>query len=481
MMILKYLYSLRGLVMFVFLLLVLSISSLAQSSVTVTPIDNEITVAEEASFEVAIANNNPTSRTYTLYGLDVIWSINPETKKFTLPPRESRAIIVRVKPLGPFTPSTYNMKLYIDSSFSPETTPIDRYKEDLSVILYPEEPLDYLPAIKTTIDMDEKINPQNPLSIKLFLENRNPLDLSELKIRIQSDMPEFVKEATVDIAPLESKTIEFAVTPNPFQQPKDYILFFIFERRGETVKVIDHRVEILTMLSPFKVESREETVIFKKFIALEVTNEGNVLNTQTVKTPASLWEVLFASGEGEVMAEDGQRYLAWEVSLSPNESVEINYLINYRLIFYLILLAIIFLVFYLAVKSPVELIKRAQTVKSEDNGALSEIKITLELKNLTKRHLKHVKIIDLVPGIANVEKSLHLGTLKPEEVLYTHKGAKVIWDLAELEPHEHRLITYNIKAKLNILGTLSLPRATLTYAKRRGRHGKVYSNIYKLG
>ncbi len=465
----------------IFFALIFSSFSLAQSNIIITPVDNEITVVEEASFEVTISNNHPQSRTYTLYSLDVIWSINPETKKFTLQPHSGRTVIVRVKPLGPFTPSTYALKLYVDSSLGPDLTPIDRYKEDLIVILYPEEPLDYLPAIKTTIDMDEKINPQNPLSIKLFLENRNPLDLSGLKIRIQSDMPEFVEEAVVDIAPMESKTVEFAIVPNPYQQPKDYIIFFIFERYGETVKVIDHRVEIISVLLPFKLEKAEEKVLFNQFNTLTVSNEGNVLNTQTVKIAASLLETLFASGESGVMTEDGQRYLTWEVSLSPSQSTTIDYVINYRLLFYLVLLVILFLVFYFIVKSPVELVKKAHTVKSGEHGILSEIKITLELKNLTKRHLRQVKVTDLVPGIANLEKSLQLGTLKPEEVTPTLHGAKVVWNLAELEPHEHRLITYHIKAKLNILGTLSLPRATLTYAKRRGKHGKVFSNIYRLG
>lgn len=473
--------KLKCLFILFFFLLVLSSFSLAQTNIIVTPIDNEITTVEEASFEVEITNNHPKSRTYTLYGLDVVWDINPDSKKFTLMPRSSRTINVGVRPLGPFKPSAYTMKLYVDSSLAPDSTPINRYKVDLPVVLYPQTPTDYLPAIRTVVDMENQVNPQIPLTIRLFLENRNPLDLSGLNIRIQSDMPEFVKEATVDIEPHESKTIEFEVTPNPIQPPKDYVLFFMFERGGETVKMVDHRIEIMTMQPAFIIKSVKDTVLFKKHITMTVTNDGNILNTQRVKIPASLMEALFASGEKEVINEEGQRYLVWEATLSPQESTTIKYAINYRLIFYLLLLVIAFLVFYLTVRSPAELSKRAHTVKSGEHGALSEVKITLELKNLTKRRLKHVKIIDMVPGIANVEKCLHLGTLKPEEIRHTQKGAKVIWNLAEVEPHEHRLITYNIKAKLNILGILSLPRATLTYAKRGGKHGKVFSNIYRLG
>jgi len=56
----------------------------------------------------------------------------------------------------------------------------------------------------------------------------------------------------------------------------------------------------------------------------------------------------------------------------------------------------------------------------------------------------------------------------------------VIWSLAELDVHEHRLITYKIKAKLNIVGTFSLPRATVTFKKRGRKKGKAFSNVFRL-
>ena len=79
-----------------------------------------------------------------------------------------------------------------------------------------------------------------------------------------------------------------------------------------------------------------------------------------------------------------------------------------------------------------------------------------------------------------MERGLELGTLKPIEVKHTKKGTKVIWSLAELDAHEHRLITYKIKAKLNILGTFSLPRATAEYAVRGKHRRKGYSNVFRI-
>ena len=60
-------------------------------------------------------------------------------------------------------------------------------------------------------------------------------------------------------------------------------------------------------------------------------------------------------------------------------------------------------------------------------------------------------------------------------------GTKVTWSLAELDSHEQRLISYKIKAKLNILGTFSLPRATVEFKRKKGsRLSKAYSNVFRL-
>ncbi len=139
-----------------------------------------------------------------------------------------------------------------------------------------------------------------------------------------------------------------------------------------------------------------------------------------------------------------------------------------------------FIGFAYYVKSPIVLRKRAVITKSDDEGALSEVKVTLEVVNKLRKPINDLEIIDLVPAIANVEKSLELGTLKPHAIKHTKLGTKVVWSMAEIDGLEHRLITYKVKAKLNILGTFSLPRASLHYKKAKGKKGKVFSNIFRL-
>ena len=460
-------------------LIMFSVLAAADTTISSVPIKNEISPAEYASFSLTITNKESQIQKYNIYSLQSGqgWNVDPfplKDKVIELGPGESRTTTIRAKALQDLSPGIYFVQLIVQSDLG------ESYTEELKIYLKTKDPLDYLPTIRVTVDMDEKINPREPLAIKLFLENRNPLDLTDLKIRIETEIPEFQKEVTVELPPQGKKTVEFSIIPNPYTQPKEYTLFFVFESRGEAVKVLEQKIEVLSLLPPFEVTPTEETVYLKKFRTLTVKNTGNVHNTQIVKDPVSLWMLPIIKSEGKSEVIDGQRYLTWEVELSSSESVAIPLVINYRILVYVLAALLLFAGFYWYVQSPVSLTKTAITTRG-DEGTLSEIKITLELRNHSKKPIKNVTVTDIVPSIANVDKSLELGTLKPQETKQTKNGTKVVWSLAELDAHEHRLITYKVKAKLNILGTFSLPRGETEFERKKGQRRKAYSNIFRIG
>ncbi len=458
---------------------ILSISIVAETTVSSAPIKNEITPAEYATFSLSITNKESQTQTYNLYSLQSgqSWNVDPfplKDKVITLEPGNSYTTAIRAKSLQDLSPGIYFVHLTVQGNLG------DTYTEELKIYLKAKDPLDYLPTIRVNVDMDEKINPKEPLSIKLFLENRNPLNLNDLKIRIETEIPEFQKEVEVELPPQGKKTVEFSILPNPYTQPKEYTLFFVFESKGEAVKVVEQKMEILSSLPPFEVTPAEEMSYLKKSRTLTVRNTGNVRNTQQVKDPVSLWMLPIIRSDGKTEVIDGERYLTWKAELGPNESVNIPVIINYRILVYVLIALLSMGGFYWYAQSPLSLQKTAVTARG-DEGTLSEIKITLELKNHSSKPIKNVTVTDIVPSIANVDKSLELGTLKPQETKHAKNGTKVIWSLAELDAHEHRLITYKIKAKLNILGTFSLPRAETEFERKKGQRRKAYSNIFRIG
>jgi hypothetical protein len=460
-------------------LVVISFSVTAQSTITTTPINNQVDVNGNAQYSLEIKNHEAVSQRYSIFSFQSGqgWNVDPyplRDKVIELGPGKSYTTMIQIQPLEDFSPGIYHISIAVESDRG------EKYSKALKVYLRPETPVEYVPALKVTADLDEKINPQESISIKLFIENRNPLDLQELKVRIQSDLFEFRKEAVIDLPPLEKKTVEFSITPNPFTQPKEYVLFFVFERDGQDIKVVEQKIEILPLLPGFELDAQKERIFLKDFYGLHITNKGNVLNSQEVNFPTTLWQSMFTRGDVQAVSIDGERFLTAQVSLGPNETATLHYVTNYRIPIYLLLVIIVLLTFYLSVQSPIEVIKSAQTTKGSESGSLSEIKVTLEVRNKTSRPLTHVKIIDIVPAIANIEKSLELGTLRPNSIKHTKNGTKVEWDLAEVDGQEHRLISYKVKTKLNVLGTFSLQRAQIHYKKGKGRSKKAYSNVFKV-
>ncbi len=455
-----------------------SFSAIATSSVVITPIDNHIGQGDVATYNLKLTNLEKESARFSLYSLQSGqgWIIEPtplKDKIMILGPEAMYETTITVKPSKDFNYGQYGVTLNIDSDTG------ERHQELLQLYYGPTGQSEYVANIKTEIDMDEKVLPGEATSIKLLLENRNPKNLADLTVRMQSEMEEFSKEVTIDLPPLQEKLIQFTVTPDKFRQPKDYVVFFIFEHNGKQVQVTPKKISVISSSPDFSKEVSAEMKYLKRTGVLKVTNMGNVKNSQTVVMPIGFWQSIFTFSDGDVESTDAGRFVTWDITLSPEESIDLPFTTNYRVFVYILSLVLLVLGFYYGVKSPLVLHKKAVAVKSGDSS-LSELKVTLELMNRSKKQIKDIEIIDFVPAIANVEKSLELGTLRPKEIKHTKRGTKVHWVLAELDAHEHRLITYKVKAKLNILGTFSLPRGTVEY-KSRKKKKKAYSNTFRLG
>ena len=112
--------------------------------------------------------------------------------------------------------------------------------------------------------------------------------------------------------------------------------------------------------------------------------------------------------------------------------------------------------------------------------------ITIEVKNNSGKQVKDVSVIDIVPAYAvyhkgGVEAEEMDASVRPQKVTHGKGGSQVIWSLSDLDAKEQRVMSYHLKAKLNILGAISLPRATAEYMRKGGKKRKAYSNIFKLG
>jgi hypothetical protein len=176
--------------------------------------------------------------------------------------------------------------------------------------------------------------------------------------------------------------------------------------------------------------------------------------------------------------KDGQRVLLWSVPLEPYGAERFTYTENYRVLVLLVLLAIVGAVFYLLLRSPVVAIKEAVAIAHREG--VSDIKVRVFVKNRSAKLIQGIQVTDRVPSLAEVLKHESPGSMSPTKLAVSDKqGTLLRWDLEVLEPFEERILTYQVKSKLKIIGRMRLPNAKIRFTAG-GKERAVYSNNIEL-
>jgi hypothetical protein len=72
--------------------------------------------------------------------------------------------------------------------------------------------------------------------------------------------------------------------------------------------------------------------------------------------------------------------------------------------------------------------------------------------------------------------------MQPDKILmHKTKGTVVKWRIDELDAGEERIIKYDMKSKLNILGSFTLPSTKVRYKTATGRERKTSGKKLVVG
>jgi len=459
--------------------------SLALSDVSVEVVDNKIVQEGDiATFKVTVNNQEDVVQTYNIYYLmgGLEWQVTtaPASDRFLeVGPGQVKVVELTARPLKDFEPGIYSLYPVVFESDRGEM-----YRQALRVFIGEVTPRQYSASVKMVVDLNDRIDPSQVQTVKVSLSNLNPLDLGNVSFKLESDLAEFNAEQVFSLGGMGKKTVQFDIAPNQFQQPKDYLVYFVLSRaNGEVVKVDSRRVEVLPLTPPFESGVSSGRQFLKSTSAISVRNLGNVKNSQQVKViRGNFFEYLFSLTvpAAQVVEDDGLKFYAWDVSLAPDESVSLEIITNFRLPVFVLLVIIILVVLYFVYRNDVRVNKSASNVRFVEGG-VAGLKVTLDVKNTGTKMVKDVEIVDLVPSIADIDKEIEMGTLRPSGIKRKKKGIEITWKLAELEAHEERLVNYKIKSKLNILGEFRLPRARIRYKSMKGKSSKSFSNSFRIG
>lgn len=457
--------------LFVFLLVLslASVSAIDNFNVAVVTLENQIIVNETASFRVEVTNYHDRSKEFKLEKVGYpFWDMftdplqNPIT--IDVPPESTRSFTLLVRPLHITSVDTYNL--------DPQVLDIatgKRQSAPLTIGIKSTAPLigGYVPTVTTFLDFPEVIDPRKPVKLTLNLNNQNILDYPDLEVRVSSNL--IGGEYHYTLGPKEDKTIEIPFELNPETPPQnDRLVLALFREDRAIINPIvkDFTIEeyfVKTEEEPFQSLLRTERTITLK------SNNPQYQGLLEVETDffTNLFTSTFPKATFNV--QEDRKILVWDVDLNDNNEMSVRIVENFRPLVIIAIVILIMIGLYFVFRSPI-IVRKEITSTVTKEGGITDLKVLLRVKNRGKAILNEIEVADVVPKIAQVEKHVDIGTMKPEKITkHPRKGMIIKWTVKELEPSESIVLSYHMKSKLSILGEFSLPSATA-----RVRHKKSY-------
>jgi len=456
--------------------LLLVSSVYADFSLKINPESQTITQEQTAEFDITITHSEELTESFDVYSPDVIWDIRTE-KPLLIEPNDKFVTKLLIRPLN-VNPGLYGIPLKVRHISKQEIKDVNLQLEVLSKFPPAES---YLPGIRGEVIMPGIVDPRELITFKVVLENQNKRDLKDVDIKVRSAV--INKDYTADLGPLEKKEIELTARADPLSRPqRDWIKVSVIAAEADQAFQFDLE-PMQYEVQPYgdiaeSVDTQKE--FLKNIYTVTVTNAANHPITEKFRQKTGLFQNIFSSAEPKAKKVAGE--LEWEIELDVSESIVLQYKINYQPLFAIILIGLIFGLAYYLFRSPIAINKTASVISTREGG-ISELRILLEISNRSKNTVKNVRLIDMVPRIAELIKQYDQGTLIPDKtVKHEKKGTLVKWTIEELPAHEERVISYKVRSKLSILGGVTLPVAVAKY-ESKSKEGTTKSNapIVNLG
>jgi hypothetical protein len=450
-------------------------ASLGDSDITITPVKDSILLNQSATYDVSVYNKDVTIKDIRIYTPDVEWII-PDSMIHAYPQKETVQRLT-LTPTKYVSPKTYGITLNFKVLDTEELI-----KKMIYVNVMPpgQAVSNYLPSLTLDAIIDKQLEPGKKVLLVVIVENQNVLVYNDLKLRIKSDLDVLntEKDIQLNLSSLERKTLELNYAISQLEKPGTYKLNYELIRGSQVLaQGAPIELKVLERTPPYQEDVKVENNFLKTVRKITYTSQSNVDDTKQEKVEAGLFKRLFTetSVKSKIVEENGIKYLAYDIALSPGESKTVTITTDYRILLYILIIVIIGWLLYIKYRSPIGIVKSVSGVKLEEGG-ISRLKVMLEIKNISHKEIKNVTVTDYIPNIADISKEFIEGTIKPSKVfMHQKKGTIVKWDLPEIAPGEDRLISYDFKSRLSILGNFRLPRAKAIF-DRNGRAIYSYSN-----
>ena len=460
-------------------------SNVAAFDVSYSIIENRILPTDTAYFTLTIENTLENNDRYRIAVDEVDWIVrsDPDRYYFTGAPIAAQSSKTFNLMLRSSTRDTgnYRVNLRVTSDATGETKivqlPIAITRPDGTVG-------QYLTAVSRLLEFPSRVDPRDDFTVTVNLQNRNPRNITDFTILIQSDL--FNVTNSTALAPLESKQVTLTVSLPSDLEPQTVEMVTMFSADGsilrdrfyDSFEIIAYRNIVETL--------EEDRGLFRITRSYEYHNDANAPATVEGSARVNAFSRFFSGIRIEddrvpktLLTNSTGTYLTWSFDLEPGERKTVDVTANYALLFWIVVLAAAAAIVAYLMRSPITVRKDAVVVGVSEGG-ISEIRVVVHLKNRSARKFVNIAVIDSIPKIAEYvpDKEENMHTLR----VYTNQreGSVVKWNLETLERYEERILTYRIKSKLSIVGGINLPRTLLRFTDDSGQEQVSRSNSERV-
>lgn len=440
------------------LILLLSLAYADEIEIFKVDENNKAVPGSIATFRLSITNKQLTADGFKILPdefaavpfSDSIEYITANPSSITLNPGESEEVDINIKVLGEAIPNK-NYRTFVD--VVSRNKPSIKQRQDLVVnVVYPKE------VVKITTDISDRIIPGEGFGFNLYLSNSVNKIIKDAEVFVTSELFEDKFNTPLYYGADVKKEMVFDLDPGtePGMYTLDIKVYSSRELQGSYTK------EIIIVKNPDIQEKIEKSSdLFVNRIKIVKTNMGNLVAQDSYKTSVGGFANYFTTYSIPPSELKG-REVTWNFEIMPGQKYEIEIVTDYRgfWLALFVLVIIVSMVVYILGRKVV--IKKTTYKVRETKDGISELKVLLHVRN-KDRALKNITVMDYLPSL--VHPAGEYGTLKPK-IQKGKSGIRFVWHLDVLEAGEERVFSYNVKAKLNIVGNLMLPSAIVSYKKK---------------
>jgi len=312
-------------------------------------------------------------------------------------------------------------------------------------------------------DYPESIQPGKDYTFTVALDNNIQESLNNVNVYVSSVL--FEDYDTIQLFAGQERDLEFSFPIESTSEPGDYELSVrvFYGEELQSSEEVDFIVDLNIDVS----ESVEDVSNFlHRDITVTKINNGNYVVGESYDLYLGTIESWFAKYSIRPTYKDGAGG-HWNFNLDPGEEYSINIRVDYRPLVVAVIVIIVFILLMWYWMSKGVVIKKEVFKLKQTSEGISDFKILLHIKNNTNKTVKNLMLIEMLPRVINPLPKF--GTLKPNNVQRGEKGVRMIWRIPELVKGEERIVSYDVEAKMKIIGQFMLPQSMVKYRTHRGR------------